>query len=308
MSSQPVILVEQLHKSFGGVHALRGVDLSVPFGSTFGLVGPNGAGKTTLFSIIAGFLKPTQGKISVLGGGLSGAVLRGKLSVLPQDARWRKGVALGRQMIICARLQGLSHSEARKDVIRVLTLTGMEAYFNRAPDKLSHGMAKRVAIAQAFLGEPEVILLDEPLAGLDPAQARRIRLLIQEERGKRSFVISSHIMADIEALCSHVAIIKEGEIVAQPSMDELTRREAVAVFVLEKQPEDALKNPFEALDYVSKVELRKVERKLQITVRTDQMHIDEAIAALIPILIEQKTAFVSINKGTSLEDAVLQVT
>ena len=308
MSSQPVILVEQLHKSFGGVHALQGVDLSVPFGSTFGLVGPNGAGKTTLFSIIAGFLQPTQGKVSVLGGSLSGAVLRGKLSVLPQDARWRKGVSLGRQMIICARLQGMSHSEAQKDVIRVLTLTGMEAYFNRAPDKLSHGMAKRVAIAQAFLGEPEVILLDEPLAGLDPAQARRIRLLIQEESGKRTFVISSHIMADIEALCSHVAIIKEGVIVAQPSMDELTRREAVAVFVLEKQPEDALKKPFEALDYVSKVELRKVERKLQITVRTDQMHIDEAIAALIPILIEQKAAFVSINKGTSLEDAVLQVT
>ncbi|MBW2702421.1 MAG: ABC transporter ATP-binding protein [Deltaproteobacteria bacterium] len=308
MSSQPVILVEQLHKSFGGVHALRGVDLSVPGGSTFGLVGPNGAGKTTLFSVISGFLQPTRGKVAVLGGSLSGAVLRGRLGVLPQDARWRKSVALGRQMIICARLQGMSHSEAQKDVMRVLALTGMEAYFNRAPDKLSHGMAKRVAIAQAFLGEPEVILLDEPLAGLDPAQARSIRLLIQKETGKRTFIISSHVMADIEALCSHVAIIKEGEIVAQPSMDELTRREGVAVFVLDKPPEEALKKSFEALDYVSKVELRKVERKLQITVRTDQMHIDEAIAAFIHILIEQKTTFVSINKGTSLEDAVLQVT
>jgi len=308
VSSQPVILVEQLHKSFGGVHALRGVDLSVPGGSTFGLVGPNGAGKTTLFSVISGFLQPTRGKVAVLGGSLSGAVLRGRLGVLPQDARWRKSVALGRQMIICARLQGMSHSEAQKDVMRVLALTGMEAYFNRAPDKLSHGMAKRVAIAQAFLGEPEVILLDEPLAGLDPAQARSIRLLIQKETGKRTFIISSHVMADIEALCSHVAIIKEGEIVAQPSMDELTRREGVAVFVLDKPPEEALKKSFEALDYVSKVELRKVERKLQITVRTDQMHIDEAIAAFIHILIEQKTTFVSINKGTSLEDAVLQVT
>ena len=308
MSSQPVILVEQLHKYFGGVQALRGVDLSVPSGSTFGLVGPNGAGKTTLFSIIAGFLQPTQGKVEVLGGSLSGAVLRGKLSVLPQDARWRKGVGLGRQMITCARLQGLSHTDARKEVHRVLELTGMDAYFDRAPDKLSHGMAKRIDIAQAFIGGPEVILLDEPLAGLDPAQARRIRLLIQEETGQRSFVISSHVMADIEALCSHVAIIKQGEIVAQPSMDELTHREAVAVFVLDRQPDETLRKPFEALDYVSKVELRRVERKLQITVRTDQKHIDEAIAAFIPILVDQKTTFVSIQKGTSLEDAVLQVT
>ena len=308
MNKQSVIHVEGLHKEFGAVHALRGVNLQIPQGATFGLVGPNGAGKTTLFSIIAGFLQPTRGVVQALGGSLSGAVLRGKLSVLPQDALWRKGIPLGKQMILCARLQGLSPKAARAEVLRVLELTGMNEYFGRAPDKLSHGMAKRVAIAQAFIGEPEVILLDEPLAGLDPAQARRIRLLIQQEAGKRTFVISSHVMADIEALCDHVAIIKQGEIIAQPSMDELTDREAVVVFVLSKPADDDLVKPFQGLDYVSKAELRKVERKLQITVRTNKKSIDEAITDLIPLMNQNKAPFVSIHKGTSLEDAVLKAT
>ena len=232
----------------------------------------------------------------------------GKLSVLPQDARFRKGVPMGNQLVLCARLQGYPPAEADSEVRRVLELTGMEGYADRVPDKLSHGMAKRMAIAQALMGDPQIILLDEPLAGLDPAQARRIRLLIQQEAGKRTFIISSHVMADIEALCTHVAIIKAGEIIAQPSMEELTHREAVAVFTLQDPPDPGIAGIFEAIDYVSKVEVRPVERKLQLTIRTDQKNLDEAVADLIKVLVEKQIAFVGIQKGTSLEDAVLKIT
>ncbi len=299
---------ENLVKHFGPVEALRGVSLRIPEGSTFGLVGPNGAGKTTLFSIVAGFLRPTSGSVTVLGAGAVGESLLSKLSVLPQDARFRKGVPMGSQLALCARLQGYTPAEAGSEVRRVLGLCGMEDYAERVPDKLSHGMAKRMAIAQAFMGDPQIILLDEPLAGLDPAQARRIRLLIQQEAGRRTFLISSHVMADIEMLCTHVAIIKQGEIAAQPSMQELTRREAVAVFTLEKPPDPAIAEIFEAIDYVSKVEVRPVERKLQLTVRIDQKSLDEAVAELIKVLVEKQIAFVGIQKGTSLEDAVLKMT
>jgi ABC-2 type transport system ATP-binding protein len=190
----------------------------------------------------------------------------------------------------------------------VLELTGMQDSINRSPDKLSHGMAKRVAIAQALIGDPKVVMLDEPLAGLDPAQARRVRLIIQQAAGKRTFIISSHVMADIEALCTDVAIIKAGQIVAQPSMAELTHREAVAVFTLGEAPPEGLAAAFEALDYVSKAVARTVEKKLQLTVRTDQKSLDEAMADFIKILMEKKIAFVSVHKGTSLEDAVLEMT
>jgi len=300
--------VKGLHKRFGQVQALAGVDLEIPAGSTFGLVGPNGAGKTTLFSIIAGFLGPTQGSVQALGGTVRGEDLQGRLSVLPQDATWRKGIPIATQMAVCARLQGMGKAEAHQEVLRVLGLTGMQDYAGRAPDKLSHGMAKRVAIAQALIGDPELVMLDEPLAGLDPAQARRVRLLVQAEAGKRTFIISSHVMADIEALCTHVAIIKAGRIVAQPSMADLTHREAIAVFTLSEQPESDLAAPFEALDYVTKVELRPVERKIQITVKTADKNLDEAVADFIKILSEKQVSFVGVQKGTSLEDAFLEMT
>jgi ABC-type multidrug transport system ATPase subunit len=300
------VTVSGLHKRFGAVRALDGVDLEIPRGSSFGLVGPNGAGKTTLFSIVSGFLRPSQGKVQVLGEEHGAERLRGRLAVLPQDAVWRKGVALGDQMALCARLQGFGPAQARKEVLRVLALTGMADCVGRHPDKLSHGMAKRVAIAQALIGDPEVVLLDEPISGLDPAQARAIRLLIQGESGKRTFLISSHDMSDIETLCSHVAIIKAGRIVEQRRMDELTRREAVAVFTLAAPPAEGLAAPFRALPWVSGVELRPVERKLQLTVRVDMKNIDEAAAEFIRILMEHKVAFVGMQKGTSLEDAVLR--
>lgn len=302
------VVIQDLHKRFGGVHALRGVDLTVPAGSTFGLVGPNGAGKTTLFSLVAGFLQPSSGTVRTLGREVRGEMLQGRLGVLPQDARWRKGVPIGAQMAVCARLQGLSRADAAAEVQRVLDLTGMAEFAGRSPESLSHGMAKRVAIAQCLIGDPELVLLDEPLAGLDPAQARRVRLLIQEESGQRTFIISSHVMADIEALCSQVAIIKQGRIAAQPSMDELTRREAVAVFTLSAPPPADLAAPFEALDYVSQVELRPVERKLQISVLIDRKNLDEAVGEFIKLLMERQVAFVGVQKGTSLEDAFLEMT
>jgi ABC-2 type transport system ATP-binding protein len=302
------IVVEGVHKRFAAVQALAGVELTVPRGSCFGLVGPNGAGKTTLFSIISGFLRPSAGRVRVLGEEHGAERLRGRLAVLPQDAAWRKGVPLGKQMALCARLQGLSAADAPREVVRVLTLTGMADCVERHPDKLSHGMAKRVAIAQALIGDPEVVLLDEPISGLDPAQARAIRLLIQGERGKRTFLVSSHDMSDIEALCSHVAIIKAGRIVEQRRMDELTRREAVVVFTLTEAPTEALAAPFRALPFVSAAEVRPVERKLQLTVRVDQKGIDEAAAEFIKILVEHQANFVGLQKGTSLEDAVLKAT
>lgn len=294
-----------LRKSFGNVHALRGVELSVPTNSTFGLVGPNGAGKTSLFSIIAGFLRTTSGTVSVLGEPLESDALRGRVAVLPQDAGWRKRLAVGTQMILCAQLQGMTKPEAELEVRRVLALTDMADCFARSPESLSHGMAKRVAIAQAFIGDPQLVLLDEPLAGLDPGQARRIRTLIQEQAGKRTFVISSHVMSDIETLCSHVAIIKEGEIVAQPSMADLTRREAVVVFTLSEPPQNGLAQAFESLDYVAKVELRAVERKVQLTVITERKELDSAVGEFIAILSQQGASFVGMQKGTSLEDAVV---
>jgi ABC-2 type transport system ATP-binding protein len=271
-------------------------------------VGPNGAGKTTLFSIVVGFLRPSAGSVSVLGFPVDDrAHLRGQVSVLPQDAAFRKGVPVGQQLAQLARLQGLEPAGIPGEVQRVLELTDMQDARHQPPDTLSHGMRKRIAISQAFLGDPKLVILDEPIAGLDPAQARRIRLLIQAEAGKRTFVISSHVMADIETLCSHVAIIKGGTIVAQPSVAELTRREGVVVFTLEAAPGDDLVRAVSELPFVSRVEPKPIEKKLQIAVRPEK-NLDQACAELLQVLASRQVAFVGMNKGTTLEDAILKMT
>jgi ABC-2 type transport system ATP-binding protein len=302
------VSVRGVFKRFGTVNALAGVDLAIVPGSTFGLVGPNGAGKTTLFSILSGFLHPSSGSVSVLGFPVDDrAHLRGQISVLPQDAAFRKGVPVGQQLTQLARLQGLEPAIIPGEVQRVLELTDMQDARQQPPDTLSHGMRKRIAISQAFLGDPKLVILDEPIAGLDPAQARRIRLLIQADAGKRTFVISSHVMADIETLCSHVAIIKAGKIVAQPSVAELTRREGVVVFTLEAAPSDELVRAVSELPFVSRAEPKPVERKLQISVRPEK-NLDQACAELLQVLASRQVTFLGLHKGTSLEDAILKMT
>ncbi|RME20316.1 MAG: ABC transporter ATP-binding protein [Deltaproteobacteria bacterium] len=291
-------------KKFGSVRAVDGVDLEIPSGSVFGLVGPNGAGKTTLFSIMAGFIRPDSGSVTVLGE-KPGKLPPGRLSVLPQDARLAKGIPVGRQLELMARLQGFPKRKARDEVLRVLELCDMRNYAAAAPETLSHGMAKRVAIAQAFIGNPEFVLLDEPLAGLDPAQARRIRLLVKREAGKRTFVISSHVMADVEALCTHVAIIKAGRITAQPSVDQLTRREEVVVVRLSRRPEQSTRDAFAGLPYVLEARIVPEEKQLVLNVQPGEMNQDEIITDIITRLSELGLSFVGLQKGTSLEEAVL---
>ncbi|NMB73683.1 MAG: ABC transporter ATP-binding protein [Myxococcales bacterium] len=298
--------IRGLRRSFGPVQALCGVDLDVPEGCTFGLVGPNGAGKTTLFSILAGFIRPSGGQVRVLGRPPD-ELPPGTLAVLPQDASFRRQVPVRSQLELFAKLQGLAPEAARRDVERVLELCDLREIANRAPDVLSHGMRKRVAIAQAFLGEPRMVILDEPIAGLDPAQARRIRTLIQAEAGKRTFVISSHVMADIETLCSRVAIIDKGRITAQPEVADLTRRGGVVVFTLEAAPPPELAAAFQALPAVAEVEAKSVERKLQISVRAGT-DLDAACGDFLRVLVERRVAFVAMQKGTSLEDAVIEAT
>jgi ABC-2 type transport system ATP-binding protein len=300
------IEIRNVRRAFGPIQALSGVDLAIPEGCTFGLVGPNGAGKTTLFSIMAGFIRPDSGSVSVLASPPE-KLPPGMISVLPQDASFRRQVPVRAQLLLFARLQGLAADAARADVERVLGLCDLLDAADRTPEALSHGMRKRVAIAQAFLGEPRLVILDEPIAGLDPAQARRIRSLIQSESGKRTFVISSHVMADIETLCTQVAIIDKGRITAQPKVAELTRRCGVVVFTLDGPPPPELAPALRALPAVAEVETRPIERKLQIVVRAGT-DLDLACQDFLKILIEHRVTFIGMQKGTSLEDAVIQAT
>ncbi len=251
--SQTVISTSNLAKNFGANQALKSVSLTVEKGTTTGLVGPNGAGKTTLFSLLCGFLKPTNGDIKVLGHNPDSPVIRSQVAILPQDAALLKSLPVIKQLSMLAELQGMSQSAARSEAVRVLKAVNLLDAGNQIPERLSHGMLKRVLIAQAFLGSPELIMLDEPTAGLDPNTSDAIKALIRKMSASCTIIISSHNLAVIEDLCQQIIILKKGELYAHQAVAELTGRTKALTFKLEADPTDNIADIFKSISAVTAV-------------------------------------------------------
>jgi ABC-type multidrug transport system ATPase subunit len=203
-----------LTKRFAGTVALDNVTLSLPAGEPIALIGPNGAGKTTLLSLLCGFIKPSDGDVSVLGESPGARALSGQLSALPQDALLDPRLSVGRQLRLFAKLQGMNRVLAREEVERVLHLVDLQGSIDTKPSNLSHGMRKRISLAQALLGSPKLVLLDEPTAGIDPPNAKIIRDLIREQSGNTTFIVSSHNLDELERLCGSVVYLEKGKLIS----------------------------------------------------------------------------------------------
>lgn len=207
-----VLFTQNLDKRFGSIKALNDLTLELQSGDPIALIGPNGAGKTTLFSVLCGYLKPSSGTVTVLGEKPGASALVGRLTAMPQDARMDPHFSIGRQLVHYARLQGLSKKGAKRDMARVLDRVQLPEAAKMKPEALSHGMRKRVALAQALLGKPELVLLDEPTAGIDPPNVKIIRDLVSELSNSITFIVSSHNLDELERLCKTVVYLEHGEL------------------------------------------------------------------------------------------------
>ena len=214
-----LITTQGLSKHYGKLRALDSLDLTLEAGAPIALVGPNGAGKTTLLSLLCGFIRPTAGTASVLGHAIGSRQLVGKVSALPQDANFDPRISIARQMRLLAQLQGMSASAAADEVERVLDIVQLSDISSKKPDELSHGMRKRLSLAQALIGQPELIMLDEPTAGIDPPNVKIIRDLIRAESANATFVISSHNLDELEKLCGSVVYLAAGKLVEYGPID-----------------------------------------------------------------------------------------
>jgi ABC-2 type transport system ATP-binding protein len=225
-SASPALRFREVRKHFGATKALAGLTLEVPRGSFFGLIGPNGAGKTTAFSLACGFLKQDAGEVEILGNsGFSPQLLKGRVLAMPQDAVLGRETRCLEHLIYFGRLQGLSSSAATREADRVLAEVGLADRRNARTKTLSHGMLRRLAIAQALLGQPELVLLDEPTSGLDPRHAHELRELLRRTRAAgRTVVVSSHNLHELEQLCDHVAFIDRGVVLASGPTEVMTGR------------------------------------------------------------------------------------
>jgi len=306
----PIVRTEGLGRDFGRTRALDRIDLVLEAGPPIGLVGPNGAGKTTFFSTLCGFLRPTRGTVEVLGRPPLHRDLHGRVAILPQDAQFVKGVPVQSQLAMLAELQGFSAAAARAEAARVLHLVLLGEVARKPPETLSHGMLKRIAIAQAFLGAPELVLLDEPTAGLDPATAAEMKNLIRSLDKERTFIVSSHNLQDIEELCGSVVILDRGKVVEHRKVAELVGRTSCLTFRLEADPPATIVGKLSGVAHVTRVELgRPGERRLAVHFRDEGEGAGNATQiAVLQALTAAGIGMIEMTRGQSLQDKVIEIT
>ncbi len=217
-----------LEKRYGGLQALRGVDIEVAEGELVGLLGPNGAGKSTLVKIVCGLVRPTGGAARVLGHRAGSVAARERLGYLPELFRY-PGWATGDEVLHLH--QRLASSNGGADERRdLLSLVGLADAGERRVEEMSKGMQQRLGLAQALIGRPELLLLDEPTSALDPAGRIAVREILEELRCRGiAVLLNSHLLSEVELVCDRVVIINKGATVAAGTPADLARRTGVDV-------------------------------------------------------------------------------
>jgi ABC-type multidrug transport system ATPase subunit len=298
------IELKDLSKHFGAKVAVDRVTFNVEQGHCYGLIGPNGAGKTTTFSMMCGFLFPTAGSIRVMGvDPAEPGALKGKVGVLPQDAILPPTWPVGELLTYYGELSGLPNAEA--EARAALERVQLPETWGVLAGALSHGMHKRVAMAQALMGSPPVIFLDEPTAGLDPKIAASVRGLIRELKGQHTVVVSSHNLQELEELCDATAILDKGKLVSASSMAELTGQ--LAEFRVQVAKGEV---PLAEVRALSGCKDAKLEGQNVLCVTFDGQAVqpEEIITRVVGLLAQRGVLFLSVWRGKRLEEKVLQLT
>lgn len=299
--SAPALVLREVTRAWrGGRRALDRLTFQVPRGAICGFIGPNGAGKTTTFSIVSGFLPADEGTVDILGEGpFDPWTFKGRLGVLPQDAELPGRHTAPELLEHLAVLQGMDRRFARIEAARRLEQVRLGDRLGDRIDALSHGMRRRVAVASALLGAPELVLLDEPTAGLDPLQAMSLREELAALRGRTTLVISSHNLAELERLCDWIVMIDEGRCVREGSCAEVTGRQArLIVHTPASASASAALQAHPALSGAV-VSVSDDEVSIALAPGSDA---DDASLAIMSALVSAGIPLRELRRGTSLEE------
>jgi len=294
-----LVKLQGLTKRYSGTLALDNLDLDLQAGDPIALIGPNGAGKTTLLSLLCGYILPSSGSAKVLGEAPGSALLHGQLSALPQDAQLDPRFSVVRQLNFFARLQGMSRRQAHTDVARVLDLVQLSDSANKKPAELSHGMRKRISIAQMLLGSPKLALMDEPTAGLDPPNVKMIRELIVENAQGTTFIISSHNLDELEKICSSVVYLDQGRLREHIAIDQVEHDEGyLTVRMSSVNPEEFTAAAL-GLDAVLEVNKKHQDDYVITYNSAESKNVDQA---LLQLLASHGWRYRHLINGRTLED------
>jgi ABC-2 type transport system ATP-binding protein len=301
------IRLTKVTKRFGAKTAVDEVSLKVKSGAVYGLIGPNGAGKTTTFSMLGGFLRPTSGELEVLGYAPSNVdELRSRIGVLPQDALLPPWDKVGEFLMHMAQLQDIPGDRVEAEARDVLEEVDGKDWWNMRCGQLSHGMAKRVQLAQALLGDPEIVLLDEPTAGLDPRVAYEVRQLIKGRKGRCTLVVSSHNLQELEEICDAACILDRGRVVASGTITELTAASEEVRIKLGPGPTPIA--VVRELPMVKRIEFDEERRDLVVYFDRGTVDAETVIGHVLWALLQNQARISGVTKGKGLEQRVMELT
>ncbi len=313
-----MIEVEDLHKRYGPVHALRGISFEVERGVLTGFLGPNGAGKSTTLRILAGFLGATEGRVRVSGFDLSTHRLEAaqKIGYMPETSPLYPEMKIEEYLRFRAELKGVGRSKRTEEVGRACELTRIADRRRMLIRDLSKGYRQRVGLADALLGRPPLLILDEPTAGFDPNQVQQVRALLDALREDHTIFLSTHILSEVEATCEEAVVIHEGRVVASGNIEALRQRKRAGVVeVTFHRGEGELKEA--ALDTwltrehaIASARRRRTEGELETWRVTLGPGVDpSAIAALVARLVHAGAGIQAVEPlAASLEEVFADLT
>ncbi len=293
-SAATAVATSGLGKTYGDTVALADVDLRVPRGATYGLIGPNGAGKTTLLSVLAGLRRPTSGALEL-------GVARTSLGVLVDTPQFEPWLTASEVVDLARHLT--APDLPRDRVAQVLAEVGLSEAADRRVGGFSRGMLQRLGLASCLVGDPEVLLLDEPSSALDPAGRREVLDLVGRLAHTKTVVLSTHILADVQQVCDTVGVIDRGRLRFQGALQELLANTSSAYLLHVRPPADTLVTALKSQVWTDEV-TEYAPGRLRLVVN-DAVQAERGVARL---LVENDQHLVAFNAATDLETAFLELT
>lgn len=307
-----MIQVENVTKKYGSFVAVNNINFEIEEGEIVGFLGPNGAGKSTTMNMITGFIEPTSGRIIVDGYDISKKPRKAKRQIgyMPEGVPLYSDLTVKEFVTYMAELKGIKSKEKKEKVKNVLDATGLTEVKNKLTKNLSRGYKQRVSMAGALVGDPKVIILDEPTVGLDPKQVTEIRALIKDLGKAHTVILSSHILSEVSQICNRVIIINKGEIVAIDTPENLESKVVKdnSVYVTVEDVQNKMDNIKEKIDKVKEIRfISENEDKTKKYIITAEEVVDIRKEIFETLAKEGITIFEMKKADATLEDAFMKL-
>lgn len=307
-----MIEVKNITKKYGNNTAVDNISFEVKDGEVVGFLGPNGAGKSTTMNMITGFIEPTQGKIIVNGNDISKKPKKAKRQIgyMPENVPLYYELTVKEFVTYMAELKFVKRKDKKEEVQRVLKETGLEEVQRKLIRNLSRGYKQRVSMAGALVGNPDVIILDEPTVGLDPKQITEIRNLIKELGKKHTVILSTHILSEVSQICERVVIINKGKIIAVDTPENLEKmtKEKNGICITVEDPKNNMRNLKDKIPQIEKIDMIKDNEdgtKQFVITSSEGIDLRKKMFDILPK--EDITIFELKKTETTLEDAFIKL-